>query len=91
MATLVADEERKRTALLALERDARVTMGPRAGDRLALVIEAATLGESRDLAESLAAIDGVALIEVVSVDFSDLDDGPDRLVQLRREGAHESA
>lgn len=73
--TLVAAPELRCRALAALSTDPRITLGEQRGDRLALVTETTTLGESRDLAESLIEIDGVALLEVVTVDFSDVDFG----------------
>jgi len=73
--TLIDEPAARARALEALSAEPRVTLGQEFGARLAVVTETATLGESRDLAESLIDIEGVALLEVVMVDFSDTDLG----------------
>lgn len=48
-----------------------VTLGEPMGSRVPLVAEAPTLRAARDLTETLMRMDGVAFVDVVSVDFQD--------------------
>jgi len=72
--TLVSEPNGRSSALAALHADPRITVGEQAGDRLALVTETPSLTESRDLAVALSEIEGVALLEVVTIDFSDVEE-----------------
>jgi len=72
-ATLTEDARERDRALDALARDARVTVGPREGGRVALVLATDTADEDRDLLQTLRALPGVALVHVVFHDFSDVE------------------
>jgi hypothetical protein len=91
--TLLADEATRARTKRGWGADARITVGPEAGDRVALVTEAPSLSASRDLAEEIAGLEGVALVEIVSVDLSDLtdtDEGEEEEAAAE-EGSDESA
>ncbi|MCC6646042.1 MAG: hypothetical protein IT374_10780 [Polyangiaceae bacterium] len=71
--TLDPDPARRAAALLALSADARVTVGEPRGGRLPVVSDTATLEEGDRLFRELAEVPGVLFVDVVSVDFSDLE------------------
>jgi nitrate reductase NapAB chaperone NapD len=71
--TLDADPTQQRNALLSLTADVQVTLGRPNGLRLPVVIEG---NDDQDTLIALQRAErtvGVVLIEVVSVDFSDVD------------------
>jgi hypothetical protein len=71
--TLVDDEEARRQALATLSGDPRLTLGEAMGTRLPAVIETETIGEGvRMVRDELPGVEGIAFVDVVSVDFSDL-------------------
>ena len=57
-----------------LQSDLRFTLGESHGQLLPVVIETDSIRQSRDAAESIGALNGVSQVELVSLDFSDLDD-----------------
>lgn len=69
--TLENDERNRMVALEALRGDPRITCGEAHGLRLPVVAETATLSDGESLCESLRTLDGVAFVDVVSIDFSD--------------------
>ncbi|MDZ4694295.1 MAG: hypothetical protein SGI86_04045 [Deltaproteobacteria bacterium] len=76
--TLLPSELLRKQIVDGLSADARVTLGLAqdfaANQLVPVVLETETIGEARDTAEAIAAMDGVAQVELVGVDFSDLDD-----------------
>jgi len=69
--TLENDVRTRARALDALALDSRITCGEAHGLRLPVVVETASLAEGETLCESLRNLDGVAFVDVVSIDFSD--------------------
>lgn len=76
--TLDNDPARRRAALDALSADPRLTLGDACGNRLPLVAETETLDEGEALFAALAVAPGVLFVDVVSVDFSDLEGDSNR-------------
>lgn len=71
--TLSPNEATTAHALEALAGDARVTMGPRTGDRAPMVLDTATPEEDAALCRTVQALPGVSSLVLVMVDFSDVD------------------
>lgn len=72
--TLSTDTSTLETALVALGSTQGVTLGPRIGHRIALVLETGSLAEGRETVEGhIAGITGVQHIDVIRIDFEDLD------------------
>lgn len=69
--TLENDVQKRDSVLEALGRESRITCGEAHGLRLPVVAETSTMKEGESLFEALRAHDGVAFIDVVSIDFSD--------------------
>jgi hypothetical protein len=65
--TLCDDLELRAAALEILERDARLTLGPARGPRVAAVLEASSPDEGRAAFERLAAEPGVLQVDLVCV------------------------
>jgi hypothetical protein len=65
-------EERQR-AVLTLGEDPRLMLGTPIGSRLPVVAETDSLQGGEALYEQLREIEGVHLVDVISVDFSDLE------------------
>jgi D-arabinose 5-phosphate isomerase GutQ len=65
-------------ALAARLADPRLTLGEATRNRLPVVVETVTLAEGEALFEALSAERGVVFVDVVSVDFSDLEGDADR-------------
>lgn len=88
--TLDPDPERRARALDSLHRDPRLTLGEMTAGRLPVVAETETLaGGDRLVSDELSAVEGVVLVDVVLVDFSDVDDfgeGPSRVRGRRQNG-----
>ena len=73
--TLSEDTDLRAHALQALAAKPEVTLGDGCDEShcwLPIALEAETLAASRDLAEELSTLPGIDLVELVSVDFSDL-------------------
>jgi hypothetical protein len=64
--------ERQR-AVLALGEDPRLLLGALIGSRLPVVAETDSLQGGEALSEQLRETEGVHLVDVISVDFSDLE------------------
>lgn len=69
--TLENDVQKRDSALQVLGRESRITCGEAHGLRLPVVAETSTMKEGESLFEALRALDGVAFIDVVSIDFTD--------------------
>ncbi|MEW5852689.1 MAG: hypothetical protein AB2A00_28145 [Myxococcota bacterium] len=84
--TLSDDVDEREHALSVLGAHAGLVLGPeQAGRRVPAVLETATLGEGiRRLEEELPLVRGVRFIDVVSVDFSDVDPGSEAAPVRRR-------
>ena len=85
--TLPEAPEARSEALAWLERDARLTLGPRDGRRLAVVAETHDERQDALLFESLLAWPGLG-VDLVSYDFSDLE-SVTALPERRRRAAPE--
>ncbi|MBK7585245.1 MAG: hypothetical protein IPI67_34285 [Myxococcales bacterium] len=72
--TLDPGEREKRGVKYVLSRDPRVTLGDLVDDCLPVVTTTDSLEEAEDLAEQLLGIPGVRFLDVVSVDFSDVEE-----------------
>jgi len=86
--TLDPDPQQRQQALLALGSDARFTLGAPHGLRLPVVIEGNDEHDTLAAMESAQRATGVVLVEVVSVDFSDVentDTYPTRRRHMRTE------
>jgi hypothetical protein len=82
--TLDPEAARRERGLAALAADSRLSLGAIQAGRLPAVAETATLAEGdRLVAEELPAIDGVVFVDVVLVDFSDVDDFDEPLPRRR--------
>lgn len=57
----------------SLALDPRVTLGEACGTRLPVVTETESLADGEDLAIELARTPGVLGVDVISIDFSDID------------------
>jgi hypothetical protein len=69
--TLSGDEALAGRALAAVTAEPRLMLGPVDGRRLPAVLEAREAGEDREVFEWLRSLEGVALVDVVYVDFGD--------------------
>ncbi len=73
--TLSDDPSQRQIALDQLATDPRLTLGQLHGSRLPVVAETETVRQSTDLVrEELLDIPGVVFVDIVSVDFSDIDE-----------------
>lgn len=68
--TLENDPRSRAHALETLSRDSRILFGEAHGLRLPVVLETASLLEGEEACESLRTLDGIAFVDVVSIDFS---------------------
>lgn len=73
VATLTADESQRADVIQLLSADARVTVGERMGARLPFVLDTVRVNEERALIEMLSDSPTVLFIDLVFVDFSDVD------------------
>lgn len=71
--TLDPDPSRRDAALGALAADPRLTLGEPVHDRLPVVAETSTLDEGDALFREVAGAPGVLFVDVISVDFSDME------------------
>lgn len=67
--TLTAEPAPQAAALARLAADPRLVLGPRHRERVPVVSETATTAASVVLVDELQALDGVARVDVVSIDF----------------------
>jgi hypothetical protein len=82
--TLDPDPRRRELLFQQLARDPRISTGPLAHGRLPVVVETETLAEGdRLVAEELPDLAGVLFVDVVLVDFSDIDDFDEPLPRRR--------
>ncbi|MBI2393592.1 MAG: hypothetical protein HYV09_28700 [Deltaproteobacteria bacterium] len=90
--TLQNDPRSRAHALETLSRDLRIIFGEAHGLRLPVVLETASLLEGEAACEALRNLEGIAFVDVVSIDFSSsqTDPGivdPNRCVSgVRRDG-----
>lgn len=85
--TLSDDPSLHKIALDQLASDPRLTLGELHGNRLPVVAETDTVRQGTNLVrEELLDIPGVVFVDVVSVDFSDIDESaePEEHEQKRR-------
>jgi hypothetical protein len=73
ISSLVVDLDPAGDALTRLAQDPRITLGPRHGNRQALVVETASIAEDTDLYASLQRLPGIRLVTLVA---AYLDDAP---------------
>lgn len=74
--TLDSDPNLRQRAVAALAAMSRVTLGEPYSSRLPVVVETATLAEGRQFVEQqLTHLEGVRFVDVVRIDFEDLDGG----------------
>lgn len=76
--TLEPSEAERARTLALIARDPRITLGPsESAIRVPAVIETRTVDDAERLFESLQATPGVVFVDVVSLDFSDLENARD--------------
>ena len=66
---LAEDEASRAEALSAIERDQRISVGPRRDRRLAVVVETDSSEEDREVWDQLQALPGVAWVELAFASF----------------------
>ncbi len=71
--TLGPDESQRIQVVQRLQSDARVTVGEPAGARLPVVLETSSPNEGHAMIEDLSDSPGVLFIELVCLDFSDVE------------------
>ncbi|WP_433926206.1 hypothetical protein AB3662_25095 [Sorangium cellulosum] len=71
--TLADEPSARERACRSLAGEAALSLGPRSGSRLAAVAETESLLAGAELLERVLLIDGVDFVDLVSVDFSDLE------------------
>gem|GEM_PF-1105523 len=91
--TLSAEAAQRTRALAALRDHPRLLLGSVLnGTRVPAVLETDTLGEGiRVVEEELPAIEGVLFVDVVQVDFSDVDPAAEALPLPRRRRREDAA
>lgn len=72
--TLCDDAEDRRALLAHLRRDPRVTLGEVIANHVPVVTDTQTISEARDLYEAIQRLDGVMVVAVITLDFSDQDE-----------------
>ena len=75
--TLSDDETERNAALLELARDPGVTVGDPFGARFPVVVDTESSREDKKCFQRIEALEGVHLIELVSVDYDDPPSLPD--------------
>ncbi|WP_437292602.1 hypothetical protein [Sorangium sp. So ce426] len=71
--TLSDEPSARARACRSLAAEAALSLGPPCGSRLPAIAETATLLAGEELVERVFRTDGVDFVDVVSVDFSDLE------------------
>lgn len=74
--TLAVSQTSSRELRAALEGDSRIIVGDEVERRLPIVTETSSLDESEQLAEAIGKLAGVVFVDVVSIDFSDIEELP---------------
>ncbi|GIK17975.1 MAG: hypothetical protein DYG93_04010 [Leptolyngbya sp. PLA2] len=75
--TLERDGPLAERAIHVLERDPRITLGERAGERLPIVVETGSRFEDEEVFATLRNTPGVRFVDVAFVDFGGGEEGAD--------------
>ncbi|HRQ73914.1 MAG TPA: hypothetical protein PLU35_12890 [Phycisphaerales bacterium] len=73
--TLESDPQGAERAIRALRQDPRITLGDRAGERLAIVVETGSRFEDEEVYAALKSTPGVRFVDVAFVEFGSGEEG----------------